>query len=143
MRSRIRAAKAGGSDRHPQWQLAYLEAAEKDARKFLTEEQYAHVVQLFDELACESDPTKSQTQNVEKIDEFYELKDKGGILGRINVRVYFTVIGDRKLILALHAYKKEDEGKAPPHVVTCVRNRLRVATKELGQKGRSGDHANT
>jgi hypothetical protein len=114
--------------------IGYLEAAEKDARNFLTEEQYAHSVQLFDELAYESDPTRSETQDVRKIHEFYELRDKGGILGKINLRVYFVVVEERRLILVLATYKKEDEDQVPPRIVIRVRNRLRIA-KDIMAKG--------
>ena len=95
--------------------------------------EYAHVVQLFDELAFESNPSKSETQDVRSIEEFYELRDKGGVLGKKNVRVYFAIIKNRKLILALSVYKKEDESTTPPHIITRVRNRLRYA-KELLSK---------
>lgn len=115
------------------WKLGYLDAVERDARKFLTSDQYAHVVGLFEQLAAESDPTKSKTQDVRKIEDFYELRDKGGILGKINVRVYFTVIENVRLILALHVCKKEAEGQTPSHVKLCVRNRLRVARRILAQ----------
>lgn len=115
------------------WELGYLEAAEREARKLLTDEQYDHVVGLFDDLAYESDPTKSQTLDVSPIEDFYELSDKGGILGKINVRVYFTVVEDKRLILALSVYKKEEEGKTPEHIKIKVRNRLREARKMLKQ----------
>jgi len=61
MEMKRRTPKQGTFCGTPQWELGYLEAAEKDARSFLTEEQYAHAVQLFDELTYEADPTKSET----------------------------------------------------------------------------------
>lgn len=134
MKVRTRKAKRSSSLETPKWELGYLDAAEKDARKFLSDEQYAHAIQLFEDLAYESDPTKSQTQDVRKIDQFYELRDKGGILGKINLRVYFALFDGRKIILALCTYKKEDEGKTPPHIVTRVRNRLRIAQQELTEE---------
>ena len=63
------------------------------------------------------------------ISKFYELRDKGGVLGKINVRVYFAIIGDKKIILTLSAYKKEDEGKTPKHVIVRARNRLKITIK--------------
>lgn len=131
-------SKTGIVNESPKWKLGYLEAAEADGRKFLTEEQYAHAVQLFDELAYEIDPTKSETQEIRKIHEFYELCDKGGVLGKINLRVYFAIVNDMKLILALAAYKKEDEGQVPPYIVIRVRNRLRRAKEILAQNIKRG-----
>lgn len=138
MKVKTRTLKPGTAHEAPQWELGYLEAAERDGRKFLTEERYAHVVQLFEDLAYESDPTKSETQDVRKIYEFYELRDKGGILGKINLRVYFALLEERKLILVLATYKKEDDGQVPHHIVICVRNRLRIAKEQLAKETQKG-----
>ena len=126
-----RKAKVREPQVFPRWELGYLEVVEKEARKLLTKDQYAHVIGLFDDLACEVDPTKSQTQDIRKIEDFYELRDKGGILGNINLRVYFTVIGDIRVILALAVYKKEAESQTPEYIKARVRNRLREARRQL------------
>lgn len=126
-----RKAKSRAPQEPPKWELGYLEVAEREARKLLTKDQYAHVLGLFDDLACETDPTKSQTQDVSKIEDFYELSDKGGVLGKINLRVYFTVIGNKRLILALAVYKKEEEGQTPEHIKIKVRNRWRAAKSTI------------
>src|SRR6266540_4770184 len=63
----------------------------REARSFLTADQYEHGAGCMKDLAQHEDPTHSQTQRVESIDEFFELKDKGGILGKINLRVFFYV----------------------------------------------------
>ena len=134
MEVKTREAQQGTRTETPKWTLAYLDIVETEARKFLTDNQYTHVVGLFDELAYEPEPWRSQTQNVEKIEDFYELKEKGGVLGKINVRVYFAIIDKRKLIMALAAYKKEAEGQTPTHMIIRVRNRLRQAMKLLQQQ---------
>ncbi|MBN2209997.1 MAG: hypothetical protein JW709_01260 [Sedimentisphaerales bacterium] len=131
MDTKIRSAKRIAEHTTPIWNLGYLDIAESEARKFLTDDQYAYVVQLFDELAYELNPLESKTQDVRKIDEFYELRDKGGILGKINVRIYFAIIEKAKLILALSAYKKEDEGPPPQHIIIRSRHRLRYAKEKL------------
>ena len=135
---KTRALKKDLAHETPRWELGYLEVAEEEGRSFLTEEQYAHAIQLFEDLAYESNPTKSQTQDVRKIQEFYELRDKGGILGKINLRVYFTILKERKLIIVLSTYKKEDDGQAPKHIVIRVRNRLRVAKEEMAKNTQKG-----
>lgn len=128
---KTRKVKAVAPSRVARWRIGYLDVVKKEAQKHLTDEQYAHVIGLIEELACEDDPTKSQTQHVEKIENFYELKDKGGILGKINVRVYFILIPEQKLVLTLKFDKKEQDGKPSRHAVTSVRNRLRQALKQL------------
>lgn len=131
MSIRMRAARRGADRRAAAWKLGYLEAAQREGREFLTPEQYAHVVQQFESLATEDDPRFSKTQDVRSIEDFFELRDKGGILGKLNVRVYFAIFGDRRLILALACYKKEREGQTPTHIRVRVRNRLRYARRLL------------
>jgi hypothetical protein len=135
---KTRALKTKVAHETPQWELGYLETAEEEAKSFLTKEQYAHAVQLFEDLAYEANPTKSKTQDVRDIDEFYELRDKGGVLGKINLRIYFTIFQKRKLILVLVAYKKEDDGQVPRHIKIRVRNRLRRAKEILAKKKQKG-----
>lgn len=109
------------------WRVGYLEAANKDASKFLDEDQIEHLRQQIIDLATHENPRVSQTQNVERIEDFFELKDKGGILGKISVRVFFAVFDEDTLIVVLGCHKKESEGQTPRHVIVRVRNRLRQA----------------
>ncbi len=113
------------------WELAYLDKADSDARKVLDGDQYAHVIGLFDLLATEQNPRVPQTVDVRPIDAFYELRDKGGILGKLNIRVYFAVFDRESLVLVLGCRKKEQEKKTPPYVITTMRNRLRYAKRAL------------
>lgn len=113
------------------WRLGYLDAAESEGRSILNDDQYSHIVQLFDQLASERNPRLSQTQKIKPIDDFHELCEKGGLLGKINLRVFFAVIDEHQLILVLGAYKKEDENATPPRIKTKMRNRLREAMKAL------------
>lgn len=76
-------------------------------------------------LAREADPRRPTTQRVEQVEEFYEFKDKGGILAKINLRVYFAVLSAQKTIVTLHAIKKEADGQTPKHVKILVGMRLR------------------
>jgi hypothetical protein len=112
--------------------LAYHEAAREEARRFLNEDQYAHVVGLFAELPLERDPGRSLTCDVESIDQFFELRDKGGVLGKINFRAYFSLHRRSRTICVLACVKKEQEGRTPNYVVKRVRNRLRMAASEYG-----------
>jgi phage-related protein len=62
---------------------------------------------------------------VEPVEHYFELKDKGGPLGRINLRVFFTVLPEHRTILVLHAVKKEADGQTPQRTKILVRRRLR------------------
>ena len=138
MKVKTRTLKPDKTHEVPKWELGYLEVAGTEGRKFLDEEQYTHAVHLLEDLAYESNPTKSETQDVRKVDEFYELRDKGGILGKINLRIYFTLFKERKLIFVLMTYKKEDDGQVPQHIVIRVRNRLRIAKEEMAKNTQKG-----
>ena len=107
------------------WSVYYLSAAREEAMGFLNECQYGHVIDLMRALASEPDPTHPLTVKVQAIDDFYELKDKGGVLGKINLRIFFTVDHKEKTILVLAAIKKEEDGQTPSWAKTRVRFRLR------------------
>lgn len=103
----------------------YLSVAREEAEGFLNGEQYAHAVDLVRALASEADPTHPVTVTVEAVEDFYELKDKGGILGKINLRIYFMASSKDRAIVVLGAIKKETEGQTPMWVKIRIRNRLR------------------
>ena len=121
------------------WRVGYLEVANRDARKFLDEDQMCHLRQQILDLASHANPRESETQDVLPIDQFYELRDKGGILGRINARVFFAILAEYRLIVVLACHKKESEGKTPNYVIVRTRNRLREAMKALkSQRAKKG-----
>jgi hypothetical protein len=117
------------------WSVSYLTVAREEAMGFLNDEQYAHAVDLVRALASEVDPSHPLTVTVEAIEDFFELKDKGGILGRINLRIYFEIGREAKVIVILAAMKKEAEGQTPMWMKVRVRNRLRKL--RAGDFGRS------
>ena len=95
------------------WNVIVLDLAFHDAMEFLDEAQYHHVVEQVQELAREVDPTHSVTQTVSKVEDFFELKDKGGPLGNINVRVFFILDKPRVAIVVLGAIFKQNNGQTP------------------------------
>ena len=115
------------------WSVGYLDVANKDAGRILNEDQHAHMRQQVRDLATHRNPRISETQNVAPIDRFYELRDKGGVLGKISVRVFFAVFDEEKLIVVLGCHKKENEGQTPRHIVVKMRNRMRQTQKALEQ----------
>lgn len=53
------------------------------------------------------------TASVRAIEDFHELRDKGGILGGMNVRVFFYLDKDHDAIVILGAIKKQNDGPTP------------------------------
>jgi phage-related protein len=108
-----------------EWNVLILDRAYQEAMSFLTEDQYQHLAMQFKELARESDPSHSQVADVKSIEDFFELRDKGGILGKINVRVFFGLETSRKNLFVLGCFKKETNGRTPAGVRIRIRNRWR------------------
>ena len=119
-------AKVGGG-RPPgyEWSVEYLSVAEDEARRFLNDAQYTHIVHQLQSLAREEDPTHPVTVAVAKVESFYELKEKGGPLGKINARVFFFVRQHSRAIVVLGAIKKEAEGQTPSATKRLMRRRMR------------------
>lgn len=112
------------------WKLGYLDATVGESG-FLNEKQYDYLVDQFREMSKCVDPVRCPTVDVEQVGEFWELRDKGGILGKLNVRVYFAVVAKKKFIVVLSVYKKEDEGAIPRWLVKRLANRLDVVRNAL------------
>lgn len=115
------------------WKLAYLDIAAKEGRKFLDDARYAHAVSLCEQLATEESPTMPHAIDVRAVEDFHELRDKGGVLGKINLRIFF-VIRDRTIVV-LGCFKKENEGQTPTYVKIRMRNRIRFLDDVLSREG--------
>jgi hypothetical protein len=108
-----------------QWHVLILDLAFQEAMSFLTEDQYQHLAMQVKELAREDDPSHSQVTDVKSIEDYFELRDKGGILGKINVRVFFGLDHSGKNIVILGCIKKEREGQTPSGDRIRMRRRWR------------------
>ena len=117
--------EGGGPPPGYRWSVLVLEDAFEEAMAFLDEDQYQHAAQQVKELAREEDPSHSVTQSIDAIEDFHELRDKGGILGNINLRVFFYLDSDRSLIVVFGATNKKNDGPTPRRVKLRMRSRLR------------------
>ena len=118
--------RGGGPPPGYRWTVLLLDTAYREAMRFLTEDQYQHLAMQFKELAREEAPTHSVTASVDQVEDFYELRDKGGILGGLNVRVFFSLDRGRSAIVVLGTIKKQNEGPTPKgdKVRMCRRKRM-------------------
>jgi hypothetical protein len=119
--------KVGGGPRPGYlWNAEVLERAFDEAMGFLDEEQYDHMAGQVRELALEGDPTRSATVDVRSIEDFYEIRDKGGILRTLNVRVFFFVRKETRTIVVLGAVTKQNDGPTPNVDKITMRRRKRL-----------------
>jgi hypothetical protein len=95
------------------WNIDILDCGFEEAMEFLDADQYAHLAEQFRELAGQDDPTHSETIDVRPIEDFYEVRDKGGVLEKINARVFFFVRKPTRKIIVLGAINKKNDGATP------------------------------
>ena len=105
--------QGGGPPPGYRWRVLILDAAYDEAMGFLSEDQYQHIAMQVKELAREVDPTHPATGSVDAVEDFHELRDKGGILGGMNVRVFFCLDKSLTGLVILGAIKKQNDGPTP------------------------------
>jgi len=122
----------GGPKPHYEWNVLILNRSFVEACDFLDDAQYRHMALQVKELAMQRDPTHSQTVSVEKIEDFYEIRDKGGPLGNLNVRVFFGVEDNGRNIVVLGTIVKKNDGQ--------TRKGDKVRMRRRWRKYRHGDY---
>ena len=122
---KIGVSEGGGPPPGFLWNVWILDLAFDEARDFLDDDKYRHIAFQFQELASENDPTHSATCDIRAIEDFYELRDWGGVLGGLNVRVFFGVDKMRRTIVIVGAIQKQNNGPTPLGDKIRVRRRWR------------------
>ena len=112
------------------WNVMIIDLAFNEVRAFLSEIEYEHVAMQVKELATEEDPTHSQTASIDQIEDYFELRDKGGVLGKKNIRIFFGLDKSKRAIVILGGIKKENNGHTPE--ATRIRMKRRWRTYKSG-----------
>ncbi len=128
---KIGVARGGGSPPGYQWNVCIIDLAYQEAMGFLNASQYRHFALQFKELATSSEPTQSQTVDIVAVEEFFEVRDKGGVLGGMNVRIFFGVEHGTRTIVVLGAIKKQNNGATPTGDKVRMRRRWRLYKQEI------------
>ena len=136
---KIGVREGGGPPPGYQWNVFIVDFVFDEAMKFLDESQYAHLSEQFKTLAGHSDPSHSLVVSIEAIDDFHELKDKGGVLGTLNVRVFYYVDKRARSIIVVGANLKKNDGPTPEVVKVRIRRRVRAYMR--GAYGRLPSHS--
>lgn len=134
LRTGVNRQSGSGFDLAYEWGVFYLAQAREEAHSLLSEAQYHHVADQFKQMALEAEPTRSPLVDVRPIEDFFELRDKGGPLGKLNLRVFFTIDHNNRAIVVLGTVKKEAEGRTPAGDKLTMRVRKR--RYESGEYGK-------
>ena len=102
-----------------------INSVHKEAMDLLTPLQHKHMALQVKELAMQGDPTRSETVSLDRIEDFYEIRDKGGPLGGLNVRLFFGVDDERRTLVILGVITKQNSGPTPAGDKVRMRNRWR------------------
>jgi hypothetical protein len=124
-RDKVGVRRGGGRPPGYQWNVAILPQVREEARAFLDEDQYAHLSRQVRELARHDDPTHSETIDIRPVRDMFEIRDKGGILGKINIRVFFFVSRPNRTIAILGAFSKQNDGPTPPGDLWRMEKRMK------------------
>jgi hypothetical protein len=123
---KIGVKQGGGPPPGYLWNVHILDWAFDEAMDFLDDDQYDHMASQVKELATQQDPTHSPTVDIRPIEDFFEIRDKWGILGRINVRVFYFVHKASRTIVILGAINKKNDGETPIGDKYRMRRRKRI-----------------
>jgi hypothetical protein len=118
--------EGGGPEPGYLWNVVIDDHAFEEAMSFLTTDQYCHLAKQVKELARQVNPRMSDTVDVDQVEDFFEIRDKGGILANINVRVFYGVDSERRNIIVLATWHKQNNAPTPQHIKLRVRRRLRL-----------------
>jgi hypothetical protein len=116
----------GGPPPGYQWNGKVLDCAHAESLSLFTEVQRDHLNEQFREACREVEPTTCATLDIRPIGGFYELRDKGGVLGNNNARVFFFLDKAARTIVVIGAIKKQNNGKTPNWEVVRMRRRMRL-----------------
>jgi hypothetical protein len=117
--------EGGGSPMGYLWTVAILDIAFEEALATVGERGYSHFAMQFKIMATSSDPTHCEEVDVRSVEDFYEVRDGGGVCGNVNVRVFFGMDMERRTIITLGTIKKQNNGPTPQGTKITMRRRLR------------------
>jgi hypothetical protein len=132
----------GGPPPHYRWTVFILDRALDEANKILTDDQYAYISEQVRELARQADPTHVDHLSVDTVEGFHELREKGGVLGNKNIRVYFSLHPKHgQILLILGVRKKEADGATPVAIKVTMGRRMRLWVESQVAQAKEGSGA--
>lgn len=110
------------------WSVAILEASFEEAMRVIGSAGYSHFADQVKELARHAIPSQCESVDVKALEDFFEIRDHGGPLGNVNVRVFFGLDRARRTIVTLGCAKKQNNGPTP------LGEKLRMRTRWVRYK---------
>lgn len=114
------------------WSVWVLDVAYKEAADTFNDAQYKHLVVQMQDLAGVDEPARGKTADVRPIEDFHELRDRGGVLNALNARVFFGIDKEHRALVVIGAISKQNNGPTPQGDKVRMRRRWR--------KYRNGDY---
>jgi hypothetical protein len=111
-------------DNLPLRTIVALAKPKKEARQMLTDEQYWDLVGYIKRLYDFGNPKATSDLQIRRLEEFWELRVKGGFIRNINLRIYFAYLQERNEIVILMSYKKEEDHQVSSHIRIILEDRL-------------------
>lgn len=122
--------ESGGPPPGYAWSVLIFDRAYREARALLTDEQYDFIADEIRELARDDEPSRSDVLDVRSIEDYYELRCKGGVLKKINLRVFYWPDHDARSLVILGAINKKYDGATATETKALLRSRLRAYAGE-------------
>lgn len=117
--------QGAGSPPGYEWSVGILDIAFEEAMNVLGPSGYGHFALQVKELAFQEDPKHSDTIDVRPVEDVMEIRDHGGVLGNVNVRVFYGVDNGRRNLIVLSVIKKQNNGPTPLGDKVTIRRRWR------------------
>lgn len=131
---RVGVRVGGGPPPGYEWNVWFLNLAYRETSGVFSDAQYRHLALQVQELARHEKPSHPPTLDVDKIEDFYELRDKGGVLGPLNARVFWGLDKEARAIVVIGAIAKQNNGPTPQGDKVRMRRRWRKYKKgEYGE----------
>jgi hypothetical protein len=93
-----------------EWTVQVCDRANDEARRLLSDSQLEHAFGLVRRLASQPQPTVSAELSLDAVEDFFEIRDKGGVLHPINLRIYYGVDKANRTIVVLGVDHKKNDG---------------------------------
>ena len=117
--------RGGGPSPGYRWGVLVFREAYAESKQICSKIQRDHLRDVVKILASEKDPTHSVMVDVEKVEDFYEIRDKGGTLGQLNIRLFFHLDKKNKEIVIVRTIHKQNNGPTPKADKILIAYRIR------------------